>query len=71
MHAFRYILYIHGGNHHQYCECLAAAFIFGWMHTISYVKIFKEWHSFAMTFKHIVAKDVTKFAYIFVFVLIR
>jgi hypothetical protein len=62
---------MYGTNHHRYCECLATAFIFGWMHTISYVKIFKEWHSFAMTFKHIVAKDVTKFAYIFVFVLIR
>ena len=46
-------------------------FIFGWMHTIAYVKLFKGWHAFASIFKQIIAKDVTKFAYIFVFVLLR
>jgi len=41
------------------------------MHTITYVKLFKDWHAFASIFKQIVAKDVTKFAYFFVFVLLR
>jgi hypothetical protein len=63
-------MYLYGTNHHRYCECLPAVFIFGWMHTVTYVKMFKQWHAFAMTFKRIVAKDVTRFAYIFVFVLI-
>jgi hypothetical protein len=64
-----YIMYAYGSNHHHYCEAIAAVFIFGWMHTITYVKMFKDWHAFASIFKQIVAKDVTRFAYIFVFVL--
>ena len=67
----RYVLYVHGTGHHVYCEVTAAVFIFGWMHTITYVKLFKDWHAFASIFKRIVAQDVTKFAYIFVFVLLR
>jgi len=68
---YRYILLKHGTDHHPYCQAAAAVFIFGWMHTITYVKLFKDWHAFASIFKQIVAKDVTKFAYIFVFVLLR
>jgi len=68
---YRYILYKNGTNHHHYCVAAAAVFIFGWMHTIAYVKLFKDWHAFASIFKMIIAKDVTKFAYIFVFVLLR
>ena len=64
-------MYVYGDNHHRYCEVIAAVFIFGWMHTITYVKMFKDWHAFASIFKQIVAKDVTRFAYIFVFVLMR
>ena len=68
---YRYILYKDGTNHHSYCVAAAAVFIFGWMHTITYVKLFKDWHAFANIFKQIVAKDITKFAYIFVFILLR
>ena len=67
----RYVLYRSGTSRHTYCEAAAAVFIFGWMHTIAYVKLFKDWHAFASIFKRIVAKDVTKFAYIFIFVLLR
>jgi len=67
----RYVLYKNGTDLHYYCEAAAAVFIFGWMHTITYVKLFKDWHAFASIFKQIVAKDVTKFAYIFIFVLLR
>ena len=67
----RYIFFKHGASHHNYCVAAAAVFIFGWMHTIAYVKLFKDWHAFANIFKRIVAKDVTKFAYIYVFVLLR
>jgi len=67
----RYVFLKHGTNHHNYCEAAAAVFIFGWMHTITYVKLFKHWHAFASIFKQIIAKDVTRFAYIYVFVLLR
>ena len=57
-------------NPHDYLECLSIVMIFGWLHTIAYVKGFKDWNSIVSILKEVIIKDITCFIYIYIFVMI-
>ena len=65
-----YVMFLYAYNAHPYLECLAIAFIFGWLHTIVFVKGFKDWNAMATILKQILLKDITRFIYIYIFILI-
>ena len=65
-----YVMCVYANNAHSYLESLAFVYIFGWMHTINYVKGFKDWNALASILKQILLKDITRFIYIYIFVFI-
>lgn len=65
-----YVMFLHATNAHRFLESVAMAFVFGWLHTVNFVKGFKDWNAFTNIVKQIFLKDVTRFIYIYIFVLI-
>ena len=65
-----FVMAIYTDNPHAYLESLSIVLIFGWLHTINYVKGFKDWNYLASILKEILIKDITRFIYIYIFVLI-
>lgn len=65
-----FVMGIYTDNPHAYLESLSVVLIFGWLHTINYVKGFKDWNYLASILKEILIKDITRFTYIYIFVLI-
>ena len=65
-----YVNCVYSSSLQTYLECLAVFLVFGWLHTINYVKGFKDWNALASILKQILIKDITRFIYIYIFVLI-
>ena len=65
-----YVACVYSIRLQMYLECLAIFLISGWLHTINYVKGFKDWNALANILKTILIKDLTRFIYIYIFVLI-
>lgn len=65
-----YVSCVYSSMLQSYLECLAIFLISGWLHTINYVKGFKDWNALANILKTIMIKDLTRFVYIYIFVLI-
>ncbi|ESO10535.1 hypothetical protein HELRODRAFT_167034 [Helobdella robusta] len=65
-----YVTCVYASSVQPYLECLALHLVFGWLHTINYVKGFKDWNALASILKTILIKDITRFIYIYIFVLI-
>ena len=49
---------------------LAVALIVGWLYTIAFTKGFETVHSFSIMLKYIIVRDITRFGFIYLFVLL-
>ncbi|ELU08126.1 hypothetical protein CAPTEDRAFT_125088, partial [Capitella teleta] len=55
---------------HSQAYILSVALLLGWMFTISFAKGFETVHSFSIILKHIFIRDITRFLFIYLFVML-
>jgi hypothetical protein len=65
-----YALYRCGTTSQAYVQVSSVVFIIGWLFTLNFTKGFEEMHAFSVMLKYIIIRDITRFLFMYVFVLV-
>jgi hypothetical protein len=65
-----YVLYRCGTTSQAYVQVSAVVFIIGWLFTLNFTKGFEAMHAFSVMLRYIIIRDITRFLFMYVFVLV-
>jgi hypothetical protein len=65
-----YVLYRCGTTSQAYVQVSSVVFIIGWLFTLNFTKGFETMHAFSVMLKYIIIRDITRFLFMYVFVLV-